>query len=75
LQLLISAVDEGNPRLRSEEPATVEIRVHRNLAAPTFLEPDTYAATINENLGEGNEVTRVRVEDTDEVVSGRDSLA
>ena len=46
----------------------MEITVNRNLEAPVFVGEETYAATINENVGGGNEVTRVVVTDADEKV-------
>ena len=65
--MLIAGTDLGDPAQDSENTATVAISVQRNDFAPEFRDTDNYAATINENMGEGNEITRIQVVDEDNV--------
>ena len=59
------AEDQGSPSQQSENTATVAVVVQRNDFAPEFRNTESYAATISESLGGGNEVGRVEVVDED----------
>ena len=43
------------------------VNVQRNKFAPQFQDADSYASSIDETLGSGNEVTRITVADEDDV--------
>lgn len=45
------ALDLGTPSQTSDNTATVTVTVQRNKAAPVFVNPENYEATINENIG------------------------
>ena len=57
----------GENTQTSETTATVAVTVQRNKATPLFMSPETYTATIMENVGSGIEVTRIEVRDDDVV--------
>ena len=67
VQVLVVAEDSGEPARSSSNTATVTVLVQRNDFAPEFKNQESYAATISETTGEGNEVTRLQVSDDDTV--------
>ena len=69
-QLRITAVDLGDPVQRSENTATVSITVNRNQRAPQFVDQESYALTIKENIRDGSEIIGISVLDGDTAVSG-----
>ena len=64
---MIVATDNGEPSVKSESTATVLVSVNRNKFTPEFRDVDSYASTIDETLGSGNEVTLITVADDDDV--------
>ena len=69
LQVMIAAVDQGTPSLRSEKTFTLTVNVERNENTPEFTQNGIYEETIDETIREGSDVVKVEVEDEDSVVS------